>query len=170
MLIGTKINGSDLTGCILNGAKLQNAQLAGCDLVNASLRGADLCNANLQYTNLNGADLSGANVQGALFKGTVGLTEKVSRELKARGAIFEDSALHTIDSKWLIQYVVIPLTAILVGSSGFVGILKFLEKQPPSPASLRALLASYIWKHDQVKKETRLLDISKIEPFCGKRG
>ncbi|MEC4814193.1 MAG: pentapeptide repeat-containing protein [Scytonema sp. PMC 1069.18] len=138
ILTGTQINGSDLRGCILNGAKLQNAQLCGTDLTNASLRGADLRDANLQYTKLSGVNLSGANVQGTLFKGSTGLTEETKRELKTRDAIFDDSVPRTTNLKWWIQYVLIPLITLLLGSSGIVGVLEYLKKQSstspiPSP-------------------------------------
>jgi uncharacterized protein YjbI with pentapeptide repeats len=157
IFIGTKINGSDLRGCVLNGSKLQNAQLCGTDLRNASLRGANLCNANLngadlreaiftgadlshanlQNTRLNGVDFNGANVQSALLAGSSGLTKEVKESLKNRGAIFSDS-LTTTNIKWWIQYVLIPLSAITIGSGGIIGFIDYVKKQSsttstPSP-------------------------------------
>lgn len=132
ILEGTKINGSDLSGCILNGAKLQNAKLSGTNLTNASLRGADLRHADLQYTRLNNTDFSGSDVQNALFKGNTGLTEETKRQLKARGAIFDDSPSKSIDLKWWIRYALVPFLALLVGSGGIISWLEYWKKYSPN--------------------------------------
>jgi uncharacterized protein YjbI with pentapeptide repeats len=154
IFIGTKINGSDLRGCILNGSKLQNAQLCGTDLRNASLRGANLCNANLngadlrqaiftgadlsnanlQHTKLNGVDFSGTNVQSALLGGSSGLTQEMKEVLKNGGAIFHESPT-TTNIKWWIQYVLIPFTAIIVGSGGIIGLIEHVKKQSSNPVT-----------------------------------
>lgn len=133
LLIGTEINGSDLSGCFLNGARLQNAKLSGTNLTNASLRGADLRHADLQYTRLSNTDFSGSDVQNALFKGSIGLTQETKRELKARGAIFDDSPSKSIDLKWWMRYVIIPIAALVFGSGGIVSLLEYIKKQSLEP-------------------------------------
>lgn len=132
VLIGTEINGSDLSGCILNGANLKNAKLSGTNLTNASLRGADLRYADLQYTKLSNVDFSGSDVQNALFKGSTGLTEETKGQLKARGAIFDDSPSKSLDLKWWIRYALIPLIALLVGSGGIISWLEYGKKYSPN--------------------------------------
>lgn len=132
VFVGTKINGGNLSNCKLNGARFNDAQLCGTNLTNASLCGANLLNANLNGADLHQADLtgadlrqadlrnsklnhtnfSGANVQGAQFKGSIGLTEDIKRDFKARGAIFDYAPV--IDVKWLMQYVIIPLAVALL--------------------------------------------------------
>lgn len=130
ILVGTKINGSDLSGCILNGAKLQYAKVSGSNLSNASLRGADLRHTDLRYSKLSNTDFSGADVQNALLQGSTGLTEEQKQELKAKGAIFDDSALKSLDTKWWIRYLLIPVLTLLLGSGGIVSWLEYLRKQP----------------------------------------
>lgn len=132
ILIGTEINGSDLSGCILNGAKLQNAKLSGTNLTNASLCGADLRHADLQYTRLSNTDFSGSDVQNALFKGNTGLTEETKSQLKAKGAIFDDSPSKSIDLKWWIRYALLPLMALLLGSGGIISWLEYWKKHSPN--------------------------------------
>ncbi len=133
ILIGTEIKGSDFSGCILNGANLKNAKLAGTNLTHASLRGADLRHADLQYTKLSNVDFSGADVENTLFKGSTGLSQETKHELKARGAIFGNSSSKSIDFKWWIRYVIIPITALIFGSGGIVSLLEYSKKQSPKP-------------------------------------
>lgn len=157
-LMGTQLNGCNLSHARLNGAKLPDAQLCGVNLTEAKLCGAQLPDANLngadlRRADLNGADLrradlrnanfsdthlTGANVQGANFAGSIGLTEDMKRDLKRGGAIFQDSAaggnsLLKIDVRWWIQYVIVPLIGILIGSGGIVAIITAPRNRHPSP-------------------------------------
>jgi uncharacterized protein YjbI with pentapeptide repeats/plasmid maintenance system antidote protein VapI len=80
----------------LIGANLSDANLSGANLSDANLSGANLSGANLIFANLIGADLTGtalvfANVGNAHFGSNPGIYEDAKRELKQRGAIFEDS-------------------------------------------------------------------------------
>jgi hypothetical protein len=127
-LIRTQMNGANLRDSILDGTFLQYAQLSGADLTNVSLRGADLRNANLEYTELKSTDFSGADVQGTLFKDNTGLSEETKAVLKARGAIV-NAGSKTIDRKWWIEKVLIPVTTLLIGSSGIVGIWQLLQQK-----------------------------------------
>lgn len=128
----TQINGGNLRDSILNGTILEYAQLSGADLTNASLRGADLRNANLEYAQLKNTDFSGANVEGTLFKDNRGLSEETKAVLKARGAIFNGDSV-IIDRKWWIEKVVIPLAALVIGSSGITGVWQLLKQKPVNP-------------------------------------
>ncbi|NEU71387.1 pentapeptide repeat-containing protein [Hassallia byssoidea VB512170] len=133
-LIRTQINGGNLRNSILDGADLEYAQLSGADLTNASLRGADLRNANLEFAQLENTDFRGANVQGTLFKHNTGLSEESKAVLKERGAIFNGDSI-TIDRKWWVEKVFIPVTALLIGSSGIVGVLQLLQQKTVNPHS-----------------------------------
>jgi hypothetical protein len=133
-LIRTQINGANLRDSILDGTILEYAQLSGADLTNVSLRGADLRNANLEYAQLKSTDFSGANVEGTLFKDNTGLSEETKAVLKARGAILNGDSI-TIDRKWWIEKVLIPLTTLLIGSSGIVGIWQVSQQKPVNPNS-----------------------------------
>ena len=82
---------ADLSGADLSGANLSGTNLNGTNLSGADLRGANLSGANLSGANLSGANLSGANVKNARFGNNPGINEYAKRELKQRGAIFEDS-------------------------------------------------------------------------------
>ncbi|BAY62370.1 pentapeptide repeat protein [Calothrix brevissima NIES-22] len=142
-IIGAQLNGSNLSNTKLNGAKMQNAQLRGADLKDAKLCGvqlsdADLSGSDLRRADLNGADLrranlanaklddanlNGANVQGAIFQASTGLTEDIKHALKNRGADFKNSSvvkLDSVDIKWWIQYVLVPLIIAFIGSGGII--------------------------------------------------
>ncbi|MBD2140352.1 pentapeptide repeat-containing protein [Anabaena sp. FACHB-1250] len=100
-LSGADLIEANLSGADLIGADLIEANLSGADLIGANLSGADLIEANLiganlRFANLIGADLTGtalvfANVENAHFGSNPGIYEDAKRELKQRGAIFEDS-------------------------------------------------------------------------------
>lgn len=86
----------DLAGANLSGFDFKDASLSGADLRDANLSRADLTCANLRDANLSGANLSNtklgsAIVENARFRANLGLTEEMKRDLKRRGAIFEDS-------------------------------------------------------------------------------
>jgi uncharacterized protein YjbI with pentapeptide repeats len=86
----------DLAGANLSGFDLKNAELRDADLTDANLSHADLSGANLRGANLSGANLSSVNLNGAVveearFGANSGLTEEMKRDLKRRGAMFEDS-------------------------------------------------------------------------------
>mgnify|MGYP001799834808 CR=1 FL=1 len=152
-LTGARLNGADLSNTRLNGAKLRGAQLRGVNLTEAELYGTELANANLNGANLRRADLSGADlrradlrnanlsdtnlsgadVQGAKFKSCNKLTEDARRNLKDRGAIFQD-VLEVPDTRWWIQYVIVPLSVALIGGGGIIGIIGSgsLNKKHPS--------------------------------------
>ena len=134
-LVRTQINGGNLRNSILDGARLEHAELCGADLTNASLRGANLRNASLEYAQLNGVDFGGADVQGTRFKNNTGLMEETKKILKERGAIFDDST-NTVDLKWWIKNLLIPLTALIIGSGGIMGIWLELSKQISQPPPL----------------------------------
>ena len=84
------LGGANLAGANLQGANLGNANLSDADLTDANLAGADLHQAGLVLTTLTGANLEGANVTAARFKKDKGISEEMERDLKQRGAIFED--------------------------------------------------------------------------------
>lgn len=150
-LTGAQLNGADLSNARLNGAKLRDAQLRGANLTEAELcgthltnvnlnganlrradfTGADLRRADLGNTNLSDTNLSGTDVRGANFKGSNGLTEDVKRDLKNGGAIFQD-VLEVADTKWWIQYVIVPLTVALIGGGGIISIIASLKREHPS--------------------------------------
>jgi transcriptional regulator with XRE-family HTH domain len=95
-LSGADLRDANLRDANLRDANLRDADLSGADLRGADLRGADLSGANLsgaylRDANLSGANLSGANVKNARFGNNPGIDEYAKRELKQRGAIFEDS-------------------------------------------------------------------------------
>ncbi len=100
-LIYANLHGADLIYANLHGANLRGADLSSADLIcanlrGANLRGADLSGADLIYANLRGANFSDADLRGAIVKNALfiensGLTEDMKRDLKQRGAIFEDS-------------------------------------------------------------------------------
>jgi uncharacterized protein YjbI with pentapeptide repeats len=85
-LNGAKLNQTDLSNAKLNGASLIGAKLNG-----ASLIGADLSDANLNEADISIADLRNANVKNTRFGDNLGISEDMKRDLKTRGAIFEDS-------------------------------------------------------------------------------
>ncbi|AFZ61281.1 pentapeptide repeat-containing protein [Anabaena cylindrica FACHB-243] len=85
-LWGANLNAANLIGADLSGATLWSANLSGATLWSANLSGADLRSADLRS-----ADLTSTKVENAQFKETSGITEDAKRELKQRGAIFEDS-------------------------------------------------------------------------------
>lgn len=84
------LGGANLAGANLQEANLSNANLSDADLTDANLTGADLHQAGLVLTTLTGANLEGANVTAARFKKDRGISEDMERNLKQRGAIFED--------------------------------------------------------------------------------
>ncbi len=151
-LTGAQLNGADLSNARLNGAKLRDAQLRGANLTEAELcgthltnvnlnganlrradlTGADLRRADLRNTNLRDTNLSGADVRGAKFKGSNGLTEDVKHDLKDGGAIFHQDMLGVVDTRWWIQYVIVPLTVALIGGGGIIGIIGSQKREHPS--------------------------------------
>jgi uncharacterized protein YjbI with pentapeptide repeats/transcriptional regulator with XRE-family HTH domain len=90
-IVNQASEGRDLINADLSGANLRGANLSGANLRGANLSGANLRGANLSGANLRGANLSRAIVKNALFGRNPGLTEYMKRDLKRRGAIFEDS-------------------------------------------------------------------------------
>ncbi len=105
-LSDTNLSDANLRGASLSFASLSFANLRGADLRDASLNYTNLSDANLISANLSDANLIGANLIGANLTGTAlvfanvenahfgsnpGIYEDAKRELKQRGAIFEDS-------------------------------------------------------------------------------
>ncbi|MBD2694835.1 pentapeptide repeat-containing protein [Anabaena catenula] len=100
-LLFAKLFRANLESAILESANLENANLFRANLENANLSRANLENANLLFANLSGAnllfanlesaDLREAKVENARFGYNPGITENAKRDLKRRGAIFEDS-------------------------------------------------------------------------------
>ncbi|MDD1417012.1 pentapeptide repeat-containing protein [Dolichospermum sp. ST_con] len=90
-LSGSDLSGANLSDADLSGGDLSGAYLRDANLRDANLRDADLSGANLSGAYLSGANLSGANVKNARFGNNPGIDEYAKRELKQRGAIFEDS-------------------------------------------------------------------------------
>jgi Uncharacterized low-complexity proteins len=141
-LSGTVLSGTDLSHAKLNGAKLHDAQICGANLTDANLCGAqlpdaDLSGADLCRANLSGANLSRVNVRGAKFGGSLGLTEDTKRDLKSRGANFEDftggeKSFLEKDFKWWIQHVIVPLVIAFVGSGGIIAIATGVKGECPS--------------------------------------
>jgi len=93
------LSGADLSGLALDGVNFIRGNLSG-----ASLRGSSLVNAELIFANLFEADLRSANLRGATLNETlwtgalveqcqmgtgIGLTNEQQKNLKIRGAIFE---------------------------------------------------------------------------------
>jgi uncharacterized protein YjbI with pentapeptide repeats len=89
-LRGVNLNEANLSRADLNSANLKGANLSNANLIDADLRGANLKSANLNCANLTGADLSRAYVKNTRFSNNIGLSEEIQRDLKQRGAIFED--------------------------------------------------------------------------------
>lgn len=100
-LSDTNLSGANLSGANLSGANLYDARLSGVNLSRANLSGANLNDVNLSRANLSDANLcgtnlilanlSGAKVANARFEDNRGISESLKLDLKARGAIFEDS-------------------------------------------------------------------------------
>ncbi|NES99343.1 MAG: pentapeptide repeat-containing protein [Sphaerospermopsis sp. SIO1G1] len=89
------LRGADLSSAYLISANLSSANLSSANLSSANLSSANLSSANLSSAYLIGADLSSANligakVENARFGYNSGITEDEKRQLKQRGAIFED--------------------------------------------------------------------------------
>jgi uncharacterized protein YjbI with pentapeptide repeats len=101
-LSGANLSGTRLIGANLIGATLIHANLIGATLIDANLSGANLSGANLSSANLISANLSGANVDKAQFGYNHGISESMREDLKARGAIFEDSLGDRSESRTLI--------------------------------------------------------------------
>ncbi|OUL32398.1 hypothetical protein BV375_10070 [Nostoc sp. 106C] len=80
----------NLSGANLSGANLSGADLSGANLSGANLSGANLSGAYLIDAYLIDANLNDAIVENALFGENSELTEDIKRDLKRRGAIFED--------------------------------------------------------------------------------
>jgi uncharacterized protein YjbI with pentapeptide repeats len=89
-LRGVNLNEANLSRADLNSANLKGANLSNANLIDADLRGTNLKSANLNCANLTGADLSRAYVKNTRFSNNIGLSEEIQRDLKQRGAIFED--------------------------------------------------------------------------------
>jgi hypothetical protein len=101
-LSGANLKNSDLRNADLSQANLHKADLCEADLRGASVRNADLSQANLHKANLRDADLRGTNLSEANLKRAVvdetkfgdnqGLLEEERSDLKARGAVFQNSS------------------------------------------------------------------------------
>lgn len=91
-LKGVNLQDADLRGANLNAANLHNANLTDANLNNADLGSANLNGANLCGASVKNTNLSRANVKNARFKNNLGLSEEVKRDLKQRGAIFENAS------------------------------------------------------------------------------
>lgn len=100
-LIAANLNGAILNRAILNSAHLIYADLRESELIGADLRGArlssaDLSGANLSRAKLNGAELiaaklSKANLSQTRFGNNQVLSVDAMADMRARGAIFENS-------------------------------------------------------------------------------
>jgi Pentapeptide repeats (8 copies) len=117
-LSGADLTNADLRGSDLSGADLTNADLRGANFTRdleldralelaldrardhnyrkTNLNGANLSGANLSGVDLSDIDLSGTSLNGAIVTNTyfgagIGLTEAEKRDLKRRGAIFDDA-------------------------------------------------------------------------------
>ncbi|MCX6827889.1 MAG: pentapeptide repeat-containing protein [candidate division Zixibacteria bacterium] len=75
-LIGTWLQGANLSGAKLRGADLQNANLDSAILDSAWLLGADLTGATLRGADLKGAHLDSTNLSGADLTNATGLIQK----------------------------------------------------------------------------------------------
>ncbi|HCF30442.1 MAG TPA: hypothetical protein DEV81_25325 [Cyanobacteria bacterium UBA11049] len=92
---------ADLSGLILDGVNLIRGDLSEANLRATSLINADLIFANFTKADLRAADLSGATLNETIWIGTlveqcklgigVGLTPEQRKDLKLRGAIFDDN-------------------------------------------------------------------------------
>ncbi|NET72987.1 MAG: pentapeptide repeat-containing protein, partial [Sphaerospermopsis sp. SIO1G2] len=121
---GAEMRGVDLSKAILCGADLSESNLSGADLQRSDLSGAILYRANLSNADLTDIDLDGATVQDAKFINCQGLNQEMANVLKSRGEIVENTISSNPekqerDTKWWIQYVIVPLIAALI-SSGVV--------------------------------------------------
>lgn len=123
-----------MCGSQLPNAKLTGANLYGADLTGADLRGADLQRCNFRNAKLNETNLTEANVQGTRFDGSIGLSEEAKSALKNRGAILKDSRLNASDTKWWMQYIIVPLIIACLGSGGIFGIFNSLHKDNCLPS------------------------------------
>jgi uncharacterized protein YjbI with pentapeptide repeats/DNA-binding Xre family transcriptional regulator len=90
-LSGADLSDADLSGANLSDAVLYGANLSGANISDANLSDANLSDADLSDANLGGTNLSDANVKNARFADNLGISESLKQDLKARGAIFEDS-------------------------------------------------------------------------------
>ncbi|MCG9890743.1 MAG: pentapeptide repeat-containing protein [Thermosynechococcaceae cyanobacterium MS004] len=82
---------ASLIGARLIGADLIRVRLIGADLSNAILVGADLRDSTLIGATLIGAKFTDADLRSAKFGNNPGLSDTDKADMKARGAIFEDS-------------------------------------------------------------------------------
>jgi uncharacterized protein YjbI with pentapeptide repeats len=90
-LRGANLIRTDLIRTDLSDADLSDADLSGANISDANLSDANLSDADLSDANLGGTNLSDANVKNARFADNLGISESLKQDLKARGAIFEDS-------------------------------------------------------------------------------
>ena len=90
-LIFANLRRANLIFANLSGTNLSGTNLIGANLIFANLIFANLSGANLIGANLTGTALVFANVGNAHFGSNPGIYEDAKRELKQRGAIFEDS-------------------------------------------------------------------------------
>jgi hypothetical protein len=129
----TILNGATLYRVNFNGANLTGAQLKGADLTGAELRGANLTGADLQGAKLRCVDFSGSNltrviVKDAELSANIGLSQELLAEWKKQGAKCEAYLVEQPQSRWWLQFVVIPIIVALI-SSGFWGLLKTSPNQ-----------------------------------------
>ncbi len=75
----------------MQNTNLDCASLSDANLINANLSYAHLIRADLKISNLSGTALVSASVKNAHFGSNPEIYENAKRELKQRGAIFEDS-------------------------------------------------------------------------------
>lgn len=101
----SRVKFPNLRGAELSGLVLDSVNFIRGDLSGASLRKCSLVNADLLFANFTGADLRDADLRGATFNETIwsgalverchfgtgiGLTNDQERNLKVRGAIFNE--------------------------------------------------------------------------------
>lgn len=102
----SRVKFPNLKGADLSGLVLDRVNLIRGDLSQSNLRGSSLIDADLLFANFTKADLTGASLSGATLNETIwldtlveqcyfgsgiGLTQAQRRDLKLRGAKFDDN-------------------------------------------------------------------------------
>jgi Pentapeptide repeats (8 copies) len=100
-LSNAEISKANFSGANLTKANFKNANLQGANLILSDLIEADLSGANLMRADLNGANLSNSIVIGTRFRYARGISGTLRKELKQRGAIFDDRP--PVDSRSIIS-------------------------------------------------------------------
>ena len=95
------LKGADLSSLVLDGVNLIRGDLSEASLCASNLINADLIFANFTKADLRKANLSGATLNETIWTGTlveqcklgtgIGLTPEQRRDLKQRGAMFDDN-------------------------------------------------------------------------------